>query len=93
MTQGMLETLRARIDQINGTMGLFSKRIEITQEIGRVKRELELPIDDPIREKEQLERISSLASKWDLSAAVMEEIFLLFVEYSKLKMKMERKNG
>jgi chorismate mutase len=85
-----LEDLRKMIDETNDQIiALFSKRLEIAKEIAKIKKENKLPVYDPEREEKQRALLRILAQKHGLSAAVVEEIFQLFVEYSKLMMKME----
>jgi chorismate mutase len=85
-----LESLRHKIDHLNGEIiALFSERLKVAKEIAKVKKEHDLPVHDPLREEQQLQLLRDLAKKHDLSPAVMEEIFSLFVAYSKLNMKME----
>ncbi len=85
-----LDQLRKTIDQLNGDIiALFSRRLEVTKEIARVKKEQKLPVHDPLREEQQLSMLREAALKHGLSPNVMEEIFNLFVDYSKLRMKME----
>lgn len=89
-----LEELREKIDRINEEiLLLFSKRLEITKEVAKVKKAHQLPCDDPIREAQQLMILHDLALKQGLSPSVMEEIFNLFVDYSKMVMKMEMRNA
>lgn len=89
-----LEELRVHIDQINGEIiALFSKRLQIAREIAKVKKEQRLPVEDRLREEAQRAALRSLAQKHGLSASVMEEIFEIFVDYSKLDMKMEMGNA
>lgn len=85
-----LGELREKIDLINEEIILlFSKRLEITKEIAKVKKANQLPCDDPIRETQQLKALHELALKHSLSPSVMEEIFNLFVDYSKMVMKKQ----
>jgi chorismate mutase len=85
-----LDELRGLIDQINEEIvALFARRLEITQQIAKVKKERKLAVNDPIREEKQRMLLRALAQKKGLNPAVVEEIFHLFVEYSKLTMKME----
>jgi chorismate mutase len=85
-----LESLRHKIDHLNGEIiSLFSERLKVAKEIAKVKKEHDLPVNDPLREEQQLELLRDLAKRHDLSPAVIEEIFTLFVTYSKLNMKME----
>src|SRR5437773_1201392 len=85
-----LDELRRIIDGLNEEIiALLSKRLEVTQKIAQVKKENKLPIDDPPREEEQRVALRELAKKQNLSPAVIEEMFAIFIHYSKLKMKME----
>lgn len=85
-----LERLRKTIDQLNAEIiQLFSERLKVTKEIAKIKKEQNLPINDFVREEEQLQLLRDLARRHELSPAVIEEIFQLFVDYSKLIMKME----
>ena len=85
-----LERLRKKIDGLNAEIiALFSERLKVTKEIAIVKKEHNLPLDDLVREEKQRELLRNLAKKHNLSPAVIEEIFALFVDYSKLNMKME----
>ncbi|MDY0074296.1 MAG: chorismate mutase [Acholeplasmataceae bacterium] len=52
-----LNELRKEIDDIDDAMmDLFIKRMSITKQIGKIKRSLNLPIYDPVREEAILER-------------------------------------
>jgi chorismate mutase len=85
-----LESLRQIIDQLNADIiALFSERLKVAKEIAKIKKEHHLPVPDSVREEKQLQQLRDLAKQHELSPAVIEEIFTLFVEYSKLKMKME----
>jgi chorismate mutase len=89
-----LGELREKIDGINEEIILlFSKRLEITKEIAKVKEASKLPCDDPIRDAQQLMTLHELALKHGLSPSVMEEIFNLFVDYSKMVMKKEMRDA
>jgi chorismate mutase len=86
-----LEHLRQRIDELNAEIiALFAKRLQVTKEIAKVKKQQNLPVFDPDREEQQRQQLRELAHRHDLSPIVIEEIFALFVDYSKLNMKMER---
>jgi len=88
-----LEHLRQSIDQLNAEIiMLLSKRMEIVIEVAKVKKEHNLPVDDPVREEEQRRLLRELARKHGLSPAVIEEMFTLFIDYTKLNMKMEMGN-
>jgi chorismate mutase len=82
--------MRGIIDQLNAEIiGLFAIRLKVAKEIARIKKEHSLPVHDPVREEQQLQKLRDLAKQKDLSPAVIEEIFELFVDYSKINMKLE----
>lgn len=88
-----LEELRKVIDQLNADIiALFAKRLDVAKEIAKVKKQNKLPVHDQDREEKQLLLLREMARKQGLSPAVIEEIFELFVEYSKLNMKLEMGN-
>ncbi len=85
-----LEELRKQMDVLNEEIiERFAKRIALAIEIAKVKKQESLPVYDPVREKAQREMLWKLAHKTGLSPAVVDEIFALFVEYSKMKMRIE----
>jgi chorismate mutase len=85
-----LGALRDKVDQINEEIiALFAKRLEITGQIARLKKEQKLPVNDPVREAKQRSTLRAVAEKHGLNSTVVEEMFHLFVEYSKLVMKRE----
>ena len=84
-----LPELRKQIDGINAeVIALLSRRLQVAKQIAKVKRDESLPVDDWEREKIQKEMLRELAKKHNLSPAVIEEMFTLFVDYSKLEMKL-----
>ncbi len=85
-----LDELRKLVDQLNAEIiALFSKRMDVARQIAHVKKQQQLPVHDPLREEKQVQRLRELAQKHGLSPAVIEDIFTLFVDYTKLNMKME----
>jgi chorismate mutase / prephenate dehydrogenase len=88
MTLGMtLEELRMKIDAINRELiELFGKRLELTKEVARVKKEKNLPVLDESREALQYEALRKLAKDRGLSPMIIEEVFRLFIDYSRLEM-------
>ena len=57
-----IEELRAEIDRIDREMiRLYGERMETARQIGRYKQEHNLPVTDPAREREVLDRAGKLA--------------------------------
>ncbi|EKE08658.1 MAG: hypothetical protein ACD_17C00063G0001 [uncultured bacterium] len=83
----MLSTLRDQIDRINRELvGLLGKRLEIAREIARLKKEHRLPILDSERESAIFEEIKCLAIEHQLSSPIVEEIFQIVLDYTKIEM-------
>jgi len=75
--------LRRDINRIDeDMMKLFVKRFTIVKEIGLVKKQKKLPIYDPAREKEILERQKKLLDN-DEMWPIYEKIYRLIIELSK----------
>lgn len=84
-----LNNLRNEVDAINAEIiALLGKRLKVTKEIAKVKRNQTLPVDDWEREKLQKQMLRELAKQHNLSPAIIEEMFTMFVNYSKMEMKM-----
>ncbi|MBC8400894.1 MAG: chorismate mutase [Candidatus Marinimicrobia bacterium] len=59
-----LTVLRNKIDQIdNKLVELILQRLAISHQLGMLKQELSLPIDDPVREQAILNKLTSQAKK------------------------------
>ena len=59
-----LQELRGRIDEIdNGLVDLFQKRMDVSAEIARYKRQNNLPVHDPARERQKLYDLSVKAGE------------------------------
>ena len=57
-----IDELRARIDRIDSEMiRLYAERMETVKEIGRYKQEHNLPVTDPEREREVLDKAAEQA--------------------------------
>jgi len=58
MSQGRLEQLRTKLDEVNlQLLALLSERAKIAQELGVEKEKQGVPKFDPVREKEMLEKL------------------------------------
>lgn len=79
-----LAALRALIDEVDrNIVDLVKKRGEIVRQIGLLKKQEGLPIFDPLREKEQLEKFKKLALEQELDPTKVIELFLLLIEQAK----------
>ena len=59
-----IEELRARIDRIDSDLiRLYGERLETAAEIGRYKQEHNLPVSDPAREREVLNKVGAEAGE------------------------------
>lgn len=57
-----LQALRRALDQVDGEItNLFCRRMELSGQVGRWKREAGVPVWDPQREEEKLEAVSAQA--------------------------------
>ncbi len=79
-----LDHLRKMIDLTNQEIILLlCKRMTIAQEIAKIKSELNLPVHAPERERVQMENLRVFAEKNGLCPQVIEEMFTVFVNYTK----------
>lgn len=71
-----LEELRKEIDKTDADiLNLIAHRTKISEQIGKEKKELRIPVRDPEREKKVLERIRLLARENMLNEYDIEAIF------------------
>jgi len=86
----ILNELRMQIDALNCQLvELLGKRTEVAREIARIKKRDKLPILDPGRERTIKDEVRQLARANRISVAVVEEMFDLLLEYTRLEMEME----
>ena len=77
-----ISDLRKEIDQIDAELvTLYLRRLEAVTRIGEYKRRHDLPVYDPLREQQLLERVSTLAGP-DHEAGI-RELFGLLMSQSK----------
>ncbi|GAA3407910.1 bifunctional 3-deoxy-7-phosphoheptulonate synthase/chorismate mutase [Paenibacillus hodogayensis] len=75
MSHMQIEQLRGRLDELNSQLlELLSERAEIGQQIGEWKRNAGLPLHDPVREKEMLDRLAAQNSG-PLDEATVRRLF------------------
>ena len=71
-----IETYRKQIDQINNQiLELLSKRLEISKKVGEYKKQNNIPIQDPIREKEILASLSNKGKELGLTKNFINQLF------------------
>jgi chorismate mutase / prephenate dehydrogenase len=86
----LLKTLRHQIDAIDSELvALFGKRVAISREIGRIKKQKNLPILDPSREDEIKTNVRKLAVEHGISPVIIEEISQLLLDYSRMEMESQ----
>jgi chorismate mutase len=74
-----LQQLRASIDNIDAALVyLLSERFKCTKRVGTLKAAHDLPPSDPVREKEQVARLRTLAHDAELDPEFAEK-FLSFI--------------
>ena len=74
-----LHVLRKSIDNIDAALiHLLAERFRTTQQVGRLKAELQMVPSDPAREAAQIERLRALAKEADLDPEFAEK-FLGFI--------------
>ena len=76
--------LRQKIDDFDEEIiQLLKKRMRISKEVGKLKEELHIPIEDLTREKEIIERLTQQAGR-NLSEEQLIRIFTAVFKTSKL---------
>jgi chorismate mutase len=75
-----LEEYRGSIDNLDAALiALLAERFKITQRVGRLKVDLDLPPADPAREKQQIERLRRLAEDAKLDQAFAEKLLTFII--------------
>ena len=78
-----IQKLRERIDEIDEEIiQLLKKRMGISNEVGKLKEELHIPVEDKKREKEMIDRLTKKAGK-NLSEEQLIRIFTSVFKSSK----------
>lgn len=80
--------LREEIDRIDKSLvSLLAERMEVVKKIGEIKKENNLPVNDPKREEKVIEKVRTLAG--DKYPGEIEEIYRnLFIVAKKLEDKV-----
>jgi len=77
-----LQELRTKIDQIDDELiGLFQKRMDLSIDVARYKKQHGISVHDPVREQEILDHLSSKVNKGRESAIVA--LYTLLFELSR----------
>ena len=75
-----LAAFRATIDNLDAALvHLLAERFRCTQQVGRLKAELDLPPSDPTREERQVRRLRALAEESGLDPVFAEKFFAFVV--------------
>lgn len=78
-TQPELQALRDSIDNLDAALvHILAERFKCTQQVGELKARLQLPSSDAARERQQVERLRSLARAANLDPDFAEK-FLAFI--------------
>ncbi len=81
MTDPKLAELRARIDQLDAALlQLLRDRFDVTEQVGRHKKDVGLPPADPGREQVQIERLRSMAAELGLDPGFSEKLLRLIID-------------
>ncbi|GBD34184.1 T-protein [bacterium HR34] len=71
-----IKNLRNDVDKIDkNILNLLAFRFKITEKIGKVKKEVGLPLRDKKRESEKIKNLRRLAKKKKLNADFVEKLF------------------
>lgn len=78
-----LQSFRERLDQLDGEiMALFGKRYAIRREVLAAKKEYGLPVQDPARVNEVINRAVQNAEKHNVPADFAKALYELVIDYS-----------
>ena len=83
MTGNKLEEYRKQIDEIDkNIVELFAKRFEIVKQIGKFKKENNIPVVDNNRFQKVLEKVENMAMKQGISKDFIDEIYYTIHKYA-----------
>jgi len=89
--QREINSLREKIDKITEKIiRLIGQRQRVVLEIGKIKRQLGLPIIDSQRDKEVFKKIKFIAGKEKIDFQIIEEIFRILIKHAKKIQKKQR---
>ena len=92
-----LEEYRLQIDEVDrGIVALLNERTKVVEEIGRVKREAQLPIYEPRREELVFRNVTE-SNRGPLAKEAMRRVFERIIDemrtIQRLRMEEERDGG
>lgn len=80
-TDPRLAELRARIDELDtALLELLRDRFEVTEAVGRHKKDVGLPPADPEREAVQIARLQALAEELGLDPTFTEKLLRVIID-------------
>ena len=83
MTENKLEEYRKNIDKIDKKLvELFIERFEIVKQIGKFKKENNIPVVDNNRFNKVLEKVENMAMKQGISKDFIKEVYNIIHKYS-----------
>lgn len=87
MTIDTLESLRKQIDQIdNKIITLFGKRFSLVKEIGKYKKNNNIPVKNKKREGDKLQKLLKLGNTKNISESFIETVWKnVFLESYRLE--------
>ncbi len=81
MTDPKLQQLRDRIDELDAALlELLRERFDVTEQVGRHKKDVGLPPADPEREKVQIARLRQMAASLGLDPTFSEKLLRLIID-------------
>jgi chorismate mutase len=76
-----LRAYRVFIDDLDRQItGLLNERVRLVEEIGRVKRDADMPVVEPDREQRVFDNVRSVTSDDPLAQQAMQRIFEQIIE-------------
>ncbi len=84
-TINQLKSIRKLVDRIDSQLvNLIALRQNLSQEIGKIKKQNNLSVINPEREEMILERTSSIARKKKIDDKFVKKIFQLIIKQSRI---------
>lgn len=78
-----LKDLRGEIDEVDrAILALFEERMGIVRQIGKLKKEENLKIEDRVRQEEHAKELCAMAEDMEIPVAMVREIYEIIHKYS-----------